>query len=393
VGQRRMTGPGLTLARGVGQHGADADPSLEPLVSVAAEVAAWLGPGRDATLMSYLLPADTPPAAIRAALARAAADEPPGPRPAVVARRDALLALGADEAGEARALDEVLAAEPRFRALAAWALGRRATAAAVAALGAAIAHDPDPVARQAALRALGAAGAAAAELAATVAALAEAEAEPPALRALARRVAERLGPAAEAGAATSAEPAAEAGTATSAEPAAEAGTATSAEPEPEPPAASEDDDNPDDPAPPTDPVDAGPPMAFGAGLAAAPEDEPPPDDPLLAALVAIRPGFTGPKLRARVVHALALQGFAIDADVAIPDRGDGRPGAIDIVATRGNEVLALVFGDELPAYPALLALGQVQATARGVVLGAAGLTHVPEFADWLVAGGRWRRKT
>ena len=147
-----------------------------------------------------------------------------------------------------------------------------------------------------------------------------------------------------------------------------------------------------EPEPEAPAVPPGPRMVFGQGASAAPDPEPPPADPLLAALVAIRPGLAGAPLRARVVHALALQGFAIEADLPVPDRGDGRPGAIDVLATRGDEAIALILGDELPSYPALLALAQAPATARGVVLGAPGLTHVPEFADWLVAGGRWRSR-
>lgn len=396
-----------------------------------AEAAGWLGEDGDATLLSYLLSAETPATAIRAALAGE-----PGPAPGAeeAARRDALLAAGREAVGDADgddgppggplsvALAGLTSPAPRFRALAAWALGRLARPAAVRALGVALADEPDPVARQAALRALGAAGLAAAGLAGLVGAIAADPDEPEALRALARRVATRLGPVAEAPAtpersAPLREPAAawhaEAARRTDAiEPPGLADLPASAPPsapvhsqapptsdEPAAPPAASDDLDDDQAATPAGP--AGPRLAYGRGEAAAPaatdgqmpgraEPEPPPDDPLLAALVALRPGLAGAPLRARVVHALALQGFAIEADVLISDRGDGRPGAVDLLATRGDETLALVLADELPTYAALLALGQVTARARGVVIGVPGLTQVPEFADWLVAGGRWR---
>jgi Holliday junction resolvase len=68
-------------------------------------------------------------------------------------------------------------------------------------------------------------------------------------------------------------------------------------------------------------------------------------------------------LRARLVAA----GYDVTGEVPVTDRGDGRRGRVDLVATRGGETVAIECDRLSPRRKSVVKLGQIEGASALVV--------------------------
>lgn len=106
--------------------------------------------------------------------------------------------------------------------------------------------------------------------------------------------------------------------------------------------------------------------AEGSGAIAWSEGEVPGD---VLHAVRVAHGGSAAEFSAAVLGELRARGWAVDCEVDVPDRGDGRPGRIDAVVRKGSEVVALELDRCAPRAKSVAKLRSYQsATARAVAV-------------------------